>query len=397
MHGGVIPDHFRQILKGMSMKFVLTCGGTAGHINPAIAVAQRLQELAPDCEILFLGAEGKMEMKLVPREGFEILPLKVTNLSRGLHLQDFGHNLVSLKNVIDAGYEAKRILKEFRPDMVLGTGGYVCYPVLHEASKLGIPTLVHESNAVPGLTTKMLSKHVSCVLLGYEESRQFYPDVKDLRVTGTPVRDAFLSYTKESARRELGLDPQIPLVVSMWGSLGSGHMNETLTKMLPLMKGQREFRLIHSTGSYYHRNVAEKLEKAGVSPAECNTDLREYIYDTARVLAAADLVLCRAGASTLAELSSIGKPALIVPSPNVTNHHQEKNARLIERAGGAKVMLEGEFNEESFLSEIRSLLNSPEQLDRMAAAMAKLSVPDALDQIVDAVLEYARKKRNSEK
>lgn len=379
------------------MKFVLTCGGTAGHINPAIAVAQRLRELIPDCEILFLGAEGKMEMELVPRDGFEIRPLKVTNLSRGLHPSDLAHNLASLRNVIDAGHEARRILKDYQPDAVLGTGGYVCYPVLHEASKLGIPTLIHESNAVPGLTTKMLSGHVSCVLLGYEESRQHYPNAADLRVTGTPVRSAFLSYTRENARRELGIDPQQPLVVSMWGSLGSGHMNETVTNMLPLMKGQKDFRMIHATGSFYFRSVSEKLEKACVSPAESNTDLREYIFDTARVLSAADLVLCRAGASTLAELSSIGKPALIVPSPNVTNHHQEKNARLIERAGGAKVMLEGEFSEESFLSEIRSLLSSPERLEQMAAAMAELSVPDALDRIVDAVLEYARKKRNSEK
>ncbi len=377
------------------MKFVLTCGGTAGHINPAIAVAQRLRELIPECEILFIGAEGKMEMELVPREGFQIHPLKVTNLSRGHRLGDISHNLSSLKNVIDSGHEARRILKEFRPDAVLGTGGYVCYPVLHEAAKLGISTLIHESNAVPGLTTKMLAGSVNCVLLGYEESRQHYPNVSDLRVTGTPVRGAFQAYTKESARKELGIDCEVPFVVSMWGSLGSGHMNETITRMLPLMTGQRDFYMLHSTGSYYHGNVTEKLEKEGILPADCNAELREYIYDTARVLSAADLVLCRAGASTLAELSSIGKPALIVPSPNVTNHHQEKNARLIERAGGAKVMLEGEFDEKSFLAEIRNLLDNRQKLEEMADAMAALAVPDALDQITDAVLEYARKKRAS--
>ena len=251
------------------MKFVLTCGGTAGHINPAVAVAQRLQEQLPDCEILFLGAEGKMEMDLVPREGFRILPLKVTNLSRGHHLEDISHNLHSLKKVIDAGHEARRILKEFRPDAVLGTGGYVCYPVLHEAAKLGIPTLIHESNAVPGLTTKMLSGHVSCVLLGYEESAGHYPAVQDLRVTGTPVRDRFCSYTRELAREELGIPAGMPLVVSMWGSLGSGHMNDILVKMIPLMKGQQDFCMIHATGSYYHDAVTEKLKAAGIVPAAC--------------------------------------------------------------------------------------------------------------------------------
>ena len=373
------------------MKFVLTCGGTAGHINPAIAVAQRLRELLPDCEILFLGAEGKMEMDLVPRDGFDIRPLRVTNLSRGHHLADIGHNIHSLKNVIESSHEAKRILKEFRPDAVLGTGGYVCYPVLHEASKLGIPTLVHESNAVPGLTTKMLAEQVSCVLLGYEESRKHYPSSADVRVTGTPVRGKFGLYTKELAKEELGIAPDMPLVVSMWGSLGSGHMNETMVRMLPLMKDQKEFRLIHATGSYYYQDLTRKLQEAGVNTVECNADVREYIYDAARVLCAADLVLCRAGASTLSELSSIGKPALIVPSPNVTNHHQEKNARLVERAGGAKVLLEGEFDEASFLKEIRNLISDPETLASMSTAMFDLAVPDALDRIVDTVLEYARK------
>ena len=373
------------------MKFVLTCGGTAGHINPAIAVAQRLRELLPDCEILFLGAEGKREMDLVPRDGFDIRPLRVTNLSRGHHLADIGHNIHSLKNVIESSHEAKRILKEFHPDAVLGTGGYVCYPVLHEASKLGIPTLVHESNAVPGLTTKMLAEQVSCVLLGYEESRKHYPSSADVRVTGTPVRGKFGLYTKELAKEELGIAPDMPLVVSMWGSLGSGHMNETMVRMLPLMKDQKEFRLIHATGSYYYQDLTKKLQEAGVNTVECNADVREYIYDAARVLCAADLVLCRAGASTLSELSSIGKPALIVPSPNVTNHHQEKNARLVERAGGAKVLLEGEFDEASFLKEIRNLISDPETLASMSTAMFDLAVPDALDRIVDTVLEYARK------
>ena len=373
------------------MKFVLTCGGTAGHINPAIAVAQRLRELLPDCEILFLGAEGKMEMELVPRDGFPIRSLRVTNLSRGHHLADVGHNIATMKNVIESGHEARRILKEFRPDAVLGTGGYVCYPVLHEASRLGIPTLLHESNAVPGLTTRLLSEHVSCVFIGYDESRQYYSKVSDLRVSGTPVRGAFGAYTREQAKAELGLDPDMPLVVSMWGSLGSGHMNEILVRMLPLMRNQRDFFLIHATGSYYHRDVTEKLKAAGLNPKECNADIREYIFDSARVLAAADLVLCRAGASTLAELSSMGKPALIVPSPNVTNHHQEKNARLVERAGGARVLLEGEFDEYSFLTEIRSLLSDPDGLQTMSVRMRELSVPDALEQIVNAVLEYARK------
>ena len=374
------------------MRLVLTCGGTAGHINPAIAVAERILELNPESEILFIGAEGKMEMELVPREGYRILPLPVSNLSRGYHLKDIRHNLDAAKNLVASERGARRILQDFRPDVVLGTGGYVCFPVLREASRLGIPALLHESNAVPGLTTRMLADHIDCLLLGYEESRSSYPNVRDVRVTGTPVRGKFSIYTRERARSELGIPEEMPLVVSMWGSLGSGHMNEMMMRMLPLMKGQKDFCVIHSTGQSYHEKIRKKLEKDRIRPADCNVEIREYIYDTARVLAAADLVMCRAGASTLAELSSIGKPALIVPSPNVTNHHQEKNARLVERAGGARVLLEGEFDEKTLLEEIGNLLRDRDRLQTMSAGMAALSVQDSLDQIVDAVLEYGRKR-----
>ena len=373
------------------MRVLLTCGGTAGHINPAIAVADRLRELNSESEFLFLGAEGKMEMDLVPREGYEIRPLKITNISRGKSLKDIRHNLQTIRNVIGSEQEARQIIREFEPDVVLGTGGYVCYPVLHEAAKRGIPTLLHESNAVPGLTTKMLARQVSCVMTGYEESKAQYEGAADVRVTGTPVRGKFGSYTRETARKELGIAPSLPLVVSMWGSLGSGHMNATVLRMLPLMEGQEDFCLIHATGSYYHEEFTGTLQTEGIDPRKCGAEIREYIFDAPLVLSAADLVLCRAGASTLAELSSIGKPALIVPSPNVTNNHQEKNARLIEKAGGAQVLLEGEFNEESLLARIRELLKDEEARANMARSMASLAVADSVDRIVDAVMEYARK------
>jgi len=372
------------------MRFVLTCGGTAGHINPALAVAGRLRELMPDSTFLFLGAEGKMEMDLVPRAGYEIRPLKITNISRGHSLQALRHNLDTVKNVFSSEHEARRILKEFRPDAVIGTGGYVCYPVLTEAAKLHIPTAVHESNALPGLTTRMLAQRVNAVLVGFEESRQHYPDPKRVTVTGTPVRGEFAQYTKEAAKTELGLDPNVPLVVSVWGSLGSGHMNGILTEMLPRLQGQNQFRMIHSVGSRDYAEFCRTLEERKLDPAACNVDAREYIFDMPRVIAAADLILCRAGASTLAELTYMGKPVLIVPSPNVTDNHQEKNARVLERAGGAKVFLEGEFDADSLLAEIRRLLDAPEELAAMSKAMATLSVPDATDKIVETILELIK-------
>ena len=373
------------------MRFVLTCGGTAGHINPALAVAGRLKELMPESLFLFLGAEGKMEMDLVPRAGYEIRPLKITNISRGRSLSAVMHNVDTVKNVLASEREARGILKEFQPDAVIGTGGYVCFPVLAAAAKLRIPTLVHESNALPGLTTRMLADRVDAILVGFEESRKHYRSPEKVTVTGTPVRGEFARYTRESARAELGLDPREPLVVSVWGSLGSGHMNHILLDMLPMLRGQRRFHMIHSVGSRDHKEFQECLAQQKLDPADCNVDAREYIFDMPRVMAAADLILCRAGASTLAELTYMGKPVLIVPSPNVTDNHQEKNARVLEQAGGAKVFLEGEFDADSLLREIERLLESPGELEAMSGTMRALSVPDATDKIVDQILSLTGK------
>ena len=373
------------------MRFIFTCGGTAGHVNPALAVVGRLRELLPDSEFLFLGAEGKMEMELVPRAGYEILPLHITNIARGKSFSAIVHNLDTVKNVLASEHEAKKIIRDFRPDAVIGTGGYVCYPVLMAAAKQHIPTLVHESNAMPGLTTKLLAGHVDRILVGFEESRKHYPDPARVRVTGTPVRGEFAAYTKESAKRELGLPADRPLVVSVWGSLGSGHMNGILTELLPLLKGQQDFRLIHAIGSRDFQEISGKLAALDFVPEDCGADVREYIYDMPRVMAAADLILCRAGASTLAELTYLGKPSLIVPSPNVTDNHQEKNARVLERAGGARVFLEGEFDAESLLREVRALLADPEGLAQMSRAMESLSVPEATDRICDEILTLCGK------
>ena len=372
------------------MRLLFTCGGTAGHVNPALAVAGRLRERFSDAEFLFLGAEGKMEMELVPRAGYRILPLHITNIARGKSLSAVAHNLDTVKNVLASEREAKRIIRDYAPDAVIGTGGYVCYPVLMAASRLRIPTLVHESNAMPGLTTKLLARHVDRILVGFEESRKHYPDPEKVRVTGTPVRGEFAAYTKESAKRELGLPAELPLVVSVWGSLGSGHMNGILTELLPLLRGQSDFRLIHAVGSRDFAEISGKLAAADYTPADCSAHVQEYIYDMPRVMAAADLILCRAGASTLAELTYLGKPSVIVPSPNVTDNHQEKNARVLEKAGGAKVFLEGEFDAASLLQTVRKLLADREALDGMSAAMKSLSVPLATERICDEILKLCR-------
>ena len=369
------------------MKFLFTCGGTAGHINPAVAIAGRLKELFPDCSVLFIGAKGMMEMQLVPREGFEIRGIEITNISREISLGGLLHNAQTLKNVALSTAKARRIIKEFRPDAVIGTGGYVCYPVLMAAHRLHIPTLVHESNAVPGLTTKLLSKHVDRVMVGFEESRSCYPDPEKVYVTGTPVRGSFSLFTRQTAKKQLGIPDDKPLVVSVWGSLGAAHMNDVIAEMIPLMKDEPSFRLIHAAGKRYYEKLSAELAQTAPEHEEFGAEVREYIYDMPRVMAAADLVLCRAGASSLAELCFMGKPAVIVPSPNVTNHHQERNARVLEHAGGAKVLLEGEFDAASLLALIRTLLSDREKISSMHEAMLSLAIPEATDRICGIILD----------
>jgi UDP-N-acetylglucosamine--N-acetylmuramyl-(pentapeptide) pyrophosphoryl-undecaprenol N-acetylglucosamine transferase len=377
------------------MNFLLTCGGTAGHINPALAIAGRMRELMPDCGILFIGAEGKMETELVPREGYDIKTLKITNISRAHSLEGLKHNLETLKNVAVSTHEAKNIIREFKPDVVIGTGGYVCYPVLTAAHELGIPTAVHESNAVPGLTTKLLADKVDKIMVGFEDSKNAYHQSEKVEVTGTPVRGEFSAYTKALAKQELGLDVNEPLVVSVWGSLGAAHMNKIMGELITMLDAQHEFHLIHSVGSMYFKDFNEKLSQLVPDLTRIGADVRQYIYDMPRVMAAADLILCRAGASTLSELAYMGKPVILVPSPNVTNNHQEKNARVLEKAGGAKVFLEGEFDAASLLDTVRELLCDQNKLNEMSEAMLSLAVPEATDKICNIILDLSAKKRKN--
>ncbi len=373
------------------MRFVFVCGGTAGHINPALAVAGRLGELVPGSEFLFIGVNGKMEMELVPRAGYDIHGLDMTYIKRGRDLNSVMYNLETLRKVEHSRHEARTILRSYRPDAVIGTGGYVCYPVLAAAHALHVPTLIHESNAVPGLTTRLLADRVDRVMLGFEESRQYYRHPERVTVTGTPVRGEFDRVIREQARAELGLATGEKLVLSVWGSLGAEHMNAVMAEMIPMLDGGQGFRLIHAAGSLYYERITEKLTDRPLR--ESGVEIREYIHDMPQLMAAADLILCRAGASTISELSYMGKPVLMVPSPNVTNAHQEKNARVLERAGGAEILLEGEFDAVSLLARVQALLADEEKLRRMGEAMSSLAVRDACGRIAQIVLETCKERR----
>ena len=369
------------------MKIIFTCGGTAGHINPAVALARMFQERVEGCQVLFVGAKGGMEERLVPKEGFPLETVTISSFWRSLRPSGIQHNLRTLRNLSVSKREAARILDTFQPDLVVGTGGYASYPVVHAAARRGIPTAVHESNAVPGLTTQRLAKVADRVMVGYEESRQHYQHPERVVVTGTPVRGEFFQITRQQARDALGIKDDRPLVLSYWGSLGAEVMNGYMVDFLrQAARDGAPFHHIHGAG----RNFAA-MEKAlagdHLPPA---LQVREYIYDMAAVMRAADLVLCRAGASTISELTALGVPALIVPSPYVTNNHQEKNARVLENAGGAVVLLEKDCSGQALFQAACGILHDGARRASMERAMSALGIRDATERIYQTVLEICQ-------
>lgn len=378
------------ILERNPHRWIFTCGGTAGHVNPAIALAQLLGERDPEAEFLFVGAERGLEKDLVPKAGYPFETVHISSFHRSMRPAEIRHNLVSAANLVRAPHEARAILKEFQPRAVIGTGGYASYPLVKAAAQAGIPTAVHESNMVPGLTTKMLEPYADRVMVGFEACRVFYRHPEKVIVTGTPVREDFFQLTKAEAKAKLGLTDDRPLIVSFWGSLGASGMNRQMADFLALEAAGEPFHHIHAAGKSGYEMMRGLLAEKGVDlAAHPALELREYIYDMAPVMRAADLVICRAGASTISELTALGVPALIVPSPYVTNNHQEKNARVLEQSGAAAVVLEADSSGQELFRLSCGILHDESRRTAMEKAMASLGIRDAAERILQLILEIS--------
>ena len=370
------------------MKIIFTCGGTAGHISPALALARLFQSRKPGTEVLFVGAAGDtMESRLVPKEGYPIKQVEVSSFHRKLNWKGIRHNAKALRDINRSRAQANRILDDFQPDLVVGTGGFASYPVCRQAARRGIPVAVHESNAIPGLTTRRLAKYVDKVMLGIPSDLSLYPRPERVVVTGTPVRPDFFSRTRQEARTELGITDDKPLVLSCWGSLGAEVMNKQMVDVLALAaKAGCPFRVIHSAGERYYDDVMEALERQDIDlSAYPELEVRPYLYDMPLVMAAADVVICRAGASTIGELSALGKPAILVPSPNVTGGHQTKNAQAAAQTGGAICLLEAQCTPQLLFDTITELLADPQRRRDMGKAMSSLAPADAAERIYDVL------------
>ncbi len=366
------------------MNVIFTCGGTGGHINPAIAVANTWKERYPDSRILFIGGQGGMEQKLIPAAGFELKALPAHGMARGKNLKAMKKNVSVVLETMQSIRKCKKIIKEFQPDVIVGTGGYASFPALMAGTMLKIPTCVHEANAMPGLTTRMIADRVDKVLVCFPQSAKHYKHPERVEVVGMPVRKEFIFTKKEDARRELGLDER-PVVLSTFGSQGAKVMNQNTGVMFRLEKDAGyPFQHIHAVGSYGWEWMPDYVRDQGVDLQEAQSiSMTEYIYNMPTVMAAADGVISRAGASSCNEIAASGTPCILIPSPNVTDNHQEKNARALEEKGGAIVILEKDSSGQVFMDTVMELLNDPQRCKTMSQALLNLSVPDSAERLCD--------------
>ena len=364
------------------MNVIFTCGGTGGHINPAIAVANMWKARYPDSKILFIGAVGGMEEKLVPKAGYELKTLPGGGLSRSLSFAGIKKNVKVMYNLMSSVSRCKKIIREFKADIVVGTGGYASFPALMAAGMLKIPSCVHESNAVPGLTTRMAERWASKILICFPQSARYYKDQSKVQIVGMPVHSQFLHGSKQASREELGLENNRPVILSAFGSLGAKAMNEMTAELLRLEKeAGYPFQHIHAVGKFGWEWLPALVKEKGVDTENGSVFLKEYIYNMPTVMTAADIVIGRAGSSSLNEIAAAGIPCILIPSPNVTANHQEKNARALEEQGAAVVMLESECTAQGVMDQINRLLNDSDAYSRMRSALLGMAVPDSAERM----------------
>ncbi len=361
------------------MRILFAAGGTGGHINPAIAIAKQFRQNHPDCEILFVGTKRGLEGKLVPREGFDIEFIEAAGFRRKITPE----NIVVAYKAFTSMLKTGKILKNFSPDLVIGCGGYTSGPVVLEAALKKIPTLIHEQNAFPGVSNKMLASKVKTVCISFEDTEKYFTKAKRVVYTGNPVRPALFNLSKQAARLKLGIDDR-PLIVAVGGSLGASTINN---QMLEFIKNMPEnVQILWATGN---REYDEIMSRLGSVPG--NVSVSPYIYNMDEVLPAADLAISRSGAITITELCATGTPSILIPSPNVAENHQEVNARTLEKRGAAVVICERELEEGLVSKKVNELLENPETLQIMSKNAFAMSKADALEIIYNEGMKLLSK------
>lgn len=366
-------------------KILIAAGGTGGHINPALGTAGYIKEKHPDAQIVFVGTAEKMEAKLVPQAGYELRTIDISGFYRSFKWEDIKHNLGTLAKLLKSSAQAKKIIKDFKPDLVIGFGGYVSGPVLRMAAKMKIPTAIHEQNAFPGVTNKALAGKVDRVMLTSEKAQQYMKSKNPCVVTGLPIRGDILKADAEKSRQELDLKG-LPLVLSMGGSLGAKPINDAIFGLILNKANDNDCVFLHATGKS-GTDFAPRLEEKGINLKEKdNIRICEYI-DIPKSLGAADLVICRSGASTLSELQATGKASILIPSPYVAENHQYHNAMALVNNDAAMILEEKDLNAQKLTQMVNELLANPERLKEIGKNARDMAVIDATQRIYNTLCE----------
>lgn len=372
------------------MKVVIAAAGTGGHINPGIAIANQIKEKNPDAEIVFIGTNRGLENDLVPRAGYQLKTIEAYGLQKEISIRN-------LRNVIKTFQSKKDIQKyfdEFQPDVVIGTGGYICVPVFAVATKMHLPTILHESNAFPGRAVKMYAKKVSCVLVGFSDTKEFLKKVDHVVVTGNPtkVKKKMISPEEKKSILELmGIKNDLPIVLVFGGSQGAKRINDAVFGLIHEKKNEK-YQIIWATGPKQYDEIKEMFEKENENINHImNSKIVPYIYNMEELMNLADLLVCRSGAMTITEVANVGKPAIFIPLPSRMANRQEDNARVLEKIGAAKMILNDELNSENLAKEIDSIVLDPEKREKMGKKATKISIEGVEEKIYQEIEKSLQK------
>ena len=368
------------------MHILFAGGGTAGHINPALAVAGYIKEKHPDAKISYIGTEKGLESRLVRESGYDFYTIEVAGFQRKISFENIKKNVSAVYKMFASSVEARKLLLKLKPDVVVGTGGYVSGPVLREAAKLKIRTCIHEQNAFPGVTTKALAPMVDAVMLAMPEAEKYLKCKQKPVVTGNPVRSSIVSANREAARAALGLG-DTKMILSFGGSLGAQPINKAVAGLIAELAPSGKYYHMHGTGKFGFESTMKLLKEKGIDAEKLdNVSVREYINDMDVCLAAADLVICRSGAITLSEIENCGKPAVLIPSPYVAENHQFHNAMTLKTAGAAEVLEEKDLSAEALLEVVSSIIEDETTLKKMSENAKNIAISDSNQRIYDIIM-----------
>ena len=364
------------------MRVIVTGGGTGGHIYPALAIADKFKEMDSDTEILYVGNDEGIEKEVVPKSGY---PMELVD-ARWLDKSSPWQLIKTGARVAKGILEASRVMRKFKPDVVIGTGGYVCFPVIVAGKRFGAKTFLHEQNAFPGLANRTLEKYVNKVFLGFPDAAKYFKDQSKMVDAGNPVRKSFFSLEKSHAREKLGFPKEDFIVFSFGGSLGAEKINEVAFDLMQVVNGHERMRMIFGTGKWYYEDIIKQAAEKKIDLKD-NIIIKDYIDDMENYLAASDLIISRAGALSVAEMTVCGRACILIPSPNVTGNHQYYNAKAVAARGGAILMEEKDLTSEGLIKEVMRLKNNPEIAEKMGRAAKACAPVKALDIIYAEVMK----------